>query len=148
MVDMQTGFAEPQTEPWIVEAGRRLDPPPSDVARLTRSVVDTARRLSQSRDELATDDGLVVVTDRVVRRLILMAVRSTVRRRVAEVTVRIDEGRAVGVRLGLVGRYTDDLLSLADQVRDVVAGLLVDVLGADHAAVVASSIDVHWTDLE
>ncbi|MCP2160101.1 hypothetical protein LX12_001280 [Williamsia serinedens] len=146
MVDMHT--AEPRTEDWILEAGRRLGPTTADITRLTKTVVDTARRLSQSRDELATDDGLVVVTDRVVRRLILLAVRSALGRRVVEVSVRIAEGEAVGVTLGLVGQYADDLQTVAVQARAAIEALLADVLGEEHAAKVSAAIDVHWADLE
>ena len=146
MVDMRT--AEPRTEDWILEAGRRLGPTTTDITRLTKTVVDTARRLSQSRDELATDDGLVVVTDRVVRRLILVAVRSAIGRRVVEVGVRIDDGEAAGITLGLVARYDDDLEVLARQARSAIETLLVDVIGVEHAARVSSAIDVHWADLE
>ena len=147
MVDMHT--AEPRTEDWILEAGRRLGPTTADITRLTKTVVDTARRLSQSRDELATDDGLVVVvTDRVVRRLILLAVRSALGRRVVEVSVRIAEGEAVGITLGLVGQYADDLQTVAVQARAAIEALLADVLGEEHAAKVSAAIDVHWADLE
>jgi hypothetical protein len=146
MVDMHT--AEPRTEDWILEAGRRLGPTASDIARLTRTVVDTARRLSQSRDELATDDGLVVVTDRVVRRLILLAVRSAIGRRVVEVAVRIVDGEAAGITLGLVAQYADDLEVVAQQARAAIEALLADVLGERHAARVSAAIDVHWADLE
>ena len=146
MVDMHT--AEPRTEDWILEAGRRLAPTAADISRVTKTVVDTARRLSQSRDELATDDGLVVVTDRVVRRLILLAVRSAIGRRVVEVAVRTVDGEADGITLGLVAQYADDLEVVAQQARAAIEALLADVIGADHAARVSSAIDVHWADLE
>ncbi|MGU3291087.1 hypothetical protein [Williamsia sp. M5A3_1d] len=143
-----TDVSEQGSEKWIVEAGRELDPPASDVERLTAKVIDSARRLSHSRSELATDRPSIVVTDRVVRRVLMMEIRRRVARPVLEVGVTSEEREVTGVRLGLMCRYDDDLGELADDVRGVTADVLAATLGAERGARAASRVDVDWMDLD
>lgn len=143
-----TDVSDQGSEKWIVDAGRELDPPASDVERLTAKVIDSARRLSHSRSELATDHTSVVVTDRVVRRVIMIEIRRQVSRPVLEVALTSEEREVTGVRLGLMCRYDDDLGALADRARGVTAEVLAATLGDVRGARAASRVDVDWMDLD
>lgn len=136
------------SEQWLVDAGRQLDPPQSDVERLTRSVIDSARKMSHSRATLATDIDRVIVTDRVLRRLLLIEVRRRMRRPVLRVVVDSDAGEVTAIHLGVVCWYDDELIDLASRTRAVIADVFVGALGPDRGRRAADLVDIDWVDLD
>lgn len=136
------------SEQWLVDAGRQLDPPQSDVERLTRSVIDSARKMSHSRATLATDIDRVIVTDRVLRRLLLIEVRRRMHRPVLRVVVDSDGGEVTAIHLGVVCWYDDELIDLASRTRAVIADVFVGALGPDRGQRAAALVDIDWVDLD
>ncbi len=136
------------SEEWLVDAGRRLDPPQSDVERLTRSVIDSARKMSHSRSTLVTDLERVVVTDRVVRRLLLVEVREQLHRPVLQVVVDSDAGEVTAIHLGIVCFYDDELIELAASTRAVIVDVFVAALGPQRGRRAAALVDIDWVDLD
>lgn len=139
---------EVRSEKWLIDAGRQLDPPQNDIERLTRSVIDSARRVSHPRAALATDIERVIVTDRVLRRLLLVHIRRTLRRPVLEVVVSSHEGEIESIRLGIVCWYDDVLAELGERTRAAIADVMVGALGAQRGARAAGLVDIDWVDLD
>ncbi|MBT0567308.1 hypothetical protein [Williamsia sp. CHRR-6] len=133
---------------WITGELRKLDPTPSEVERLSRIVIEAARRLTHSRTELHTDRPGITVTDGVIKRLILRRVRRGLLRSVLAVDIHTDEGSIVGIELSMRARFDDDMAERAQRIRTIIGSTLVECLGPRTAAAVTERISVHWADLE
>jgi len=135
------------TDAWLVEAGRQIDEPQSDIARLIASISSGLGRTLRPARTLATDDGAIAVSDRVVKQLIAIRVRRALGRLVVFASVDGEGVAVTGVRIGLIARYGDDLPALSDEVRDVVDGVLADTIGDELSAHARRNVTVRWQDV-
>ena len=135
------------TDTWLVEASRQLDEPSGDIARLIANFGDSLPRLRRPGRALATDNPLVRVNDRVLKKLLATRVRTSVGRLVVHTELLGDGTGLDGVSIGLIARYRDDLPRSADLVREQVAAILAQVLGADVTERARGDIHVRWQDV-
>jgi hypothetical protein len=112
-----------------------------------------ASALSASRRSLplraTAPGGLVQVSQQVVVAYLRAAIDDAVPgAAVARITVDIaDRDRFAGVVIELIPRYGAPILPVADRVRDLAAGVLVDLLGTDAPSVYVRSAHVHVSDV-
>lgn len=135
------------TDAWLVEASRRIEEPAGDVRRLIDAISSNLSRVRRPARALATDTSHVRVSDRIVQQLLATRIRNAVGRLVVFVAVDGDHDTVSGVRVGLIGRYHDDLLDVSDDVRDVVDDVLKTTLGADVTTRARRDIGVRWQDV-
>lgn len=140
-------YGEDATDAWLVQASRQLDEPSGDIARLIANLGDNLPRLRRPGRDLATDDPLVRVNDRVLKKLLATVVRTSVGRLVVHVELVGDDVELTGVSIGLIARYRDDLPHSAGLVRDQVAQILAQTLGADATEQARGHIHVRWQDV-
>ncbi|GAA1480850.1 hypothetical protein GCM10009624_12900 [Gordonia sinesedis] len=136
-----------QTDGWLVDASRRLEPPARDLDRLITSITSGIARVRRPARALATDHPGVSVSDRVVKQLVATRVRAELGRLVVFAAVDGSGDAITSIRLGLMARYRDDLLDDADQVREVVSRVLIATLGVESSAAARDDIAVRWQDL-
>ncbi|SIS22467.1 hypothetical protein [Williamsia sterculiae] len=135
-------------EDWIREASRELRPSARDADRVSDRVIAAARRLSQSRRLLITDRPGVEVSSVVLNQLLFAATRAHTDRELDDVQIGVGPRGVEWIRLGVIGRYSDDLQALADQIRAQVVSVVEAALGPDTARGLADAVDVDWTDLQ
>lgn len=135
------------TDARLVEAGRQIDEPQSDIARLIASISSGLGRTLRPARTLATDDAAIAVSDRVVKQLIAIRVRRALGRLVVFASVDGDGVTVDGLRIGLIARYGDDLPALSDEVRDVIDGVLADTIGDERSTHARRNVTVRWQDV-
>ncbi|MFI8770999.1 hypothetical protein ACIGKQ_02430 [Gordonia sp. NPDC062954] len=136
-----------ETDAWLVEASRDLDEPDEDVTRLIDAISTNLDRVRRPARTLATDEPGVRVSDRIIKQLLSIRIRSTIGRLVVFVTVDGDDDVVAGLRIGLIARYRDDLLALSNEVRDVAEAVLSATLGDWSSAAARQAITVRWQDV-
>lgn len=136
-----------ETDAWLVEASRYLDEPDGDVTRLIDAISTNLDRVRRPARTLATDVSGVRVSDRIIKQLLSIRIRSTIGRLVVFVSVDGDDDLVTGLRIGLIARYRDDLLALSDEVRDVAEAVLSATLGDRSSAAARQAITVRWQDV-
>lgn len=152
-----TGFvsddtADDATDAWVVAAGRELgslsdDTLSDDAGRLAAKITASLGRVRRPGRPLDTDTPGVRVSDRVVKQVLSMRIRSRLGRLVVYVSIDGDDGAVDRIRIGLIARYRDVLPVDADRVRDITAAVLLTHLGPQCSAAV-EAIDVRWQDIE
>ncbi|MBD0859996.1 hypothetical protein IA539_02055 [Gordonia sp. zg691] len=135
------------TDAWIVEASRQLAAPPSDIDRLISSISAGLSRVRRPARALASGGVRIKVSDRIIKQKIAIRIRRDVGRLVVFAAVDGAGDSVDGIRLGLVARYSDDLVVLSDTVRDVVDEVLVETLGPETSAAARRNISVRWQDV-
>ncbi|MEE3852792.1 hypothetical protein VZC37_20805 [Gordonia sp. LSe1-13] len=136
-----------ETDAWLVDASRQLDEPEGDVSRLIDAISTNLDRARRPARAVATDLPDVWVSDRIIKQLLSIRIRSTIGRLVVFVAVDGDEDVVTGLRIGLIAHYRDDLRALSDDVRDVAAKVLTATIGTDAAAQARTSVTVRWQDV-
>ena len=136
-----------ETDAWLVEASRRLDEPAGDVHRLINAISANLNRARRPARTLATDAPGISMSDRIIKQLLSIRVRSTLGRLVVFVAVDGDGDAVSGIRIGLIAQYQDDLRVRSDEVRDVVGEVLTGVLGPEATVAARREITVRWQDV-
>lgn len=139
--------ADDPTDAWLVDAVRDHHEPDSDVERLISSISSGLSRIRRPARTLASDTRGVLVSDRVVKQLIAVRIRRTLGRLVVFASVDGAENDVDGIRIGLIARYTDDLVAESNRVRDIVDDVLVSTIGVDVSAAARTNVSVRWQDL-
>ncbi|MFW0785088.1 hypothetical protein AAFP35_11240 [Gordonia sp. CPCC 206044] len=147
MNDIYVDDAADDTDAWLVEAGRQIDEPDSDVERLISSISAGLGRTRRPARALATDSPGIRVTDRIVKQLIAIRIRRELGRLAVFASVDGEGEDIDGVRVGLIARYADDLREMSDRVRDVVDTVLFDTVGENASAAARRNISVRWQDV-
>ncbi len=136
-----------ETDAWLVEASRRLDEPSGDVNRLISAISANLSRVRRPARTLSTDVDGIRVSDRIVKQLLSIRVRSAVGRLVVFVAVDGEGDEVSGIRIGLIARYQDDLLTRSEEVRDAVGDVLATALGEQTTTTARRNITVRWQDV-
>ncbi|MGC4960293.1 hypothetical protein ACPXCG_09385 [Gordonia sp. DT218] len=136
-----------ETDAWLVEAGRRLDEPTGDVQRLIDAISGNLSRVRRPARTLTTDTPGVAMSDRIIKQLLSIRIRSTLGRLVVFVAVDGETDVIDGIRIGLIAQYHDELPARSDDIRDVVDDVLVTALGRHTTATARQHITVRWQDV-
>ncbi|AZG48713.1 hypothetical protein [Gordonia insulae] len=136
-----------ETDAWLVEAGRRLDEPAGDVARLIDAISANLGRVRRPARTLVTDSPGVLVSDRIIKQLLSIRVRALLGRLVVFVAIDGNGDTVTAVRIGLIAEYRDDLMADSEEVRDVVDDVLVSALGPRTTTTARRNITVRWQDV-
>ena len=148
MNDVRHGeTADELTDAWLVDAIRDDREPDSDVERLISSISSGLSRFRQPARTLAADTRGVWVSDRIVKQMIAVQIRRVLGRLVVFASIDGSGDEVDGIRIGLIARYSDDLLMQSEQVRDVVEDVLTATIGVRASAAGRSDISVRWQDL-
>ncbi|MGU3432959.1 hypothetical protein ACNHUS_08060 [Actinomycetes bacterium M1A6_2h] len=140
---------------FFARAGKILDSvPDTDWDRIVDAVIYAVRRAPRGGWPVDVDmsddpvgsvvDGAIAVSDLVLRGALARALRdeASVPR---NIELNLDGRHLDSIRIELAARYGSELSDVADRVRQVVAGVVEDILGRSHASV--DDVDVIITDV-
>ncbi|WP_132992640.1 hypothetical protein [Gordonia zhaorongruii] len=147
MSDVRDSDENDRTDAWLVAATREIDEPDSDVERLITSISSGLKRIRRPARRLATDGRGIWVSDRIVKQMIAVRIRRSLGRLVVAAYLDGEADELDGIRIGLIAKYSDDLVGHSNQVRDAVEAVLISTLGRDTSRPARENIDVRWQDL-
>lgn len=134
-------------EGWLVEATREIAAEDNDVERLITSISSGLRQIRRPGRAIATTAPNVLVSDRVIKQQLAIAIRTRIGRLLVSASVDGAGTATDGIRVGLIARYGDDLLALSDTIRNVIGHVLINAIGREASEAARSNITVHWRDL-